>query len=91
MDSWIFPLTILPGIGLIIMSTTNWSVALAGEIERLLEDPDCSRAIVKRKIRQLGLLNTALVALYVAAALCALGASWELPPLTLRDPLNGRW
>ena len=73
MDSWIFPLTILPGIGLIIMSTTNWSVALAGEIERLLKEADCSRTIVKRKIKQLSLLNSALVALYVSAALCALG------------------
>lgn len=73
MDSWIFPLTILPGIGLIIMSTTNWSVALGGEIERLLNNDNCSRTIVKKKIKQLSLLNSALVALYISAAVCALG------------------
>ncbi len=72
-DNWIFPLTILPGIGLVIMSTTHWSVALTNEINSFLEKRECDRAILKRKIAQLSLINNALVALYVAAGMCALG------------------
>lgn len=72
-DNWIFPLTILPGIGLIIMSTTNWSIALTGEINNLLENMSCDRSILTRKVKQLSLINNALVALYVSAALCTLG------------------
>lgn len=73
LENWIFPLTILPGIGLIIMSTTNWSVALTNEINRLLENMACDQSILKRKVKQLGLINNALVALYCSAAMCTLG------------------
>ena len=71
MESWIFPLTILPGIGLLIMSSTNWSVALTGEINDLLRDSKCNVPLLDRKIKQLGLVNRALVALYVCSAMCA--------------------
>ena len=73
MQNWFFPLTLLPGVGLIIMSTTNWSIALVTEIDHLLKDHDCDRYILKLKIKQLGLINTALVALYVSAGMCTLG------------------
>ncbi|MEL7123102.1 MAG: hypothetical protein AAFO07_26870 [Bacteroidota bacterium] len=73
MQNWFFPLTLLPGVGLIIMSTTNWSIALVTEIDHLLKDHACDRYILKLKIKQLGLINTALVALYVSAAMCTLG------------------
>ncbi len=90
MESWIFPLTILPGIGLIIMSSTNWATALAGEIERMLNDQKCSRDILHQKIRQLGRLHHALVMLYVAAAICVLGGflgaltvNWQATYITI--------
>jgi len=73
MDTWIFPLTILPGIGLIITSSTNWAVALTGEINQLLKDQHCDRSILRKKIEQLGLINRALVALYICATMCAFG------------------
>lgn len=73
MGNWIFPLTILPGIGLLIMSTTHWSAALTGEINKLFEQDACDRSILARKIQQLGLINRALVMLYIAASLSALG------------------
>ncbi len=72
MDQWIFPLTVLPGIGLLIMSTTNWAIALTGEINDLLHDPSCDADILRRKVEQLQLINLALVALYFCTALFAL-------------------
>ena len=73
MVSWIFPLTILPGIGLLIISSTNWSVALTVEINHLLQAEICKEKLLRNKIRQLSLINRALVALYLSAAMCALG------------------
>lgn len=73
MSNWIFPLTILPGIGLLIMSSTNWSTALTSEINGLFAAAKCDQFILERKIRQLGLVNRALVLLYLAASFCALG------------------
>ncbi len=72
-ESWVFPLTILPGIGLMIMSTTNWSVALTGEINDLFEKQECDRSILQRKIKQLRLINNALVSLYASVTMCTLG------------------
>lgn len=71
MESWIFPLTVLPGIGLLIMSTTHWAIALTGEINHLLEHHHCDHRILKRKVQQLGLINRALVFLYICSGLLA--------------------
>lgn len=80
MNSWIFPLTILPGIGLLILSTTNWAVALTNEIDHLLPEKHCNPRILKLKIAQLGLLHRALVALYICVSMNVLagftGAVW---------------
>lgn len=73
MEHWIFPLTILPGIGLIITSTTAISNSLIAEINHLLGEDNCRKQLLERKIAQLSLLNWALVALYLSAAFCALG------------------
>jgi len=73
MATWIFPLTILPGIGLLIMSTTNWAVALTNEINHLLDQEYCNQALLTKKIKQLSLINQALVALYLCTAMCAAG------------------
>ena len=66
MESWYIPITILPGIGLLILSTSNLLVALSSEIaERIkstTEDP-----ITTRKLKQLKLLNESLVGLYIGA------------------------
>lgn len=72
-ESWVFPLTILPGIGLMIMSTTNWSVALTNEINALFDKIECDRSILARKIKQLRLINSALVSLYTSVTMCTLG------------------
>lgn len=68
MDNWVIPLTLLPGIGMIIMSTSHLSTATSDEINQLLRDNICDASLIKKKISQLLLLNLAKVALYISIA-----------------------
>ncbi len=70
--SWVTPLLILPGVGLLLVSTAARYEAIHAEIHVLLHAADagaaaCARHVVERARR----LRTALVWLYVAAALLA--------------------
>lgn len=67
-ENWIIPLTLLPGIGMMIMSTSNLSTYISQEITRLLGEESCNRHLVEKKISQMSLLNIALVTLYISAA-----------------------
>lgn len=69
MEIWYIPLTIIPGVGLLIMSTANIQNALSAELSQLINE-DCEKFhhIIELKISQLDLLNRALVALYFTAA-----------------------
>ena len=73
MDSWIVPITLLPGIGLLIMSTSNLVVSLSEEIDHLEHRHLKMIPIIELKINQLDLLNKALVGLYISAGLFTLG------------------
>lgn len=67
---WYIPITILPGIGMLVLSTTNQMMALSGEIERLLATK-CSvfqHYIADLKIKQLSRLTIAGTLLYISAA-----------------------
>ena len=56
MTDWYIPVTIVPGLGLIILSTSNQLMALSDEIKILIER--CIEIdIIKRKLSQLKLLN----------------------------------
>lgn len=67
---WYLPITVLPGIALIILSTTNLWVSLSEEIERLESIyKDEMGEIINRKIRQLSLLNIAMMMEYLSALL----------------------
>ncbi|OEK01947.1 hypothetical protein BFP97_10645 [Roseivirga sp. 4D4] len=68
MDNWVIPLTLLPGIGMIIMSTSHLSTATSDEINQLLRDDLCDTSLIKKKISQLFLLNLAKVGLYISIA-----------------------
>lgn len=70
-QGWVLPLTVLPGIGLFILSTTNYINALSGEIAALFEEEDCDKVLLKKKITQLTVLNTAIIMLYISGALFA--------------------
>jgi len=65
---WYGPLTIMPAIGLIIMSTSNFTVGLISEIERLEMDEDRARCmhIIEKKLTQLRLLSVAISLLYAS-------------------------
>lgn len=67
---WFIPITILPGIGMLVLSTTNQMMALSGEIERLLaaEKDDFQLHIIDLKISQLARLTQASTLLYISAA-----------------------
>lgn len=70
MDHWIIPVTIIPGIGLLILSTTNLWIGLSDEIDRFIkEDPRKNDWYIRVKIRQLRLLNISMICLYLGAAL----------------------
>jgi phage shock protein PspC (stress-responsive transcriptional regulator) len=68
MENWYLPITIIPGIGLIVLSTSNLMVALSNELDKLIST--CKDdTIINRKMAQLKLLNKAMVCFYVAIAL----------------------
>ncbi|HHP7242615.1 MAG TPA: hypothetical protein ACFCUD_13145 [Cyclobacteriaceae bacterium] len=66
-NQWIVPLTLIPGIGLFIMSTTNLSISLSNEINDLINQEECKRALISKKINQLVLINISLVGFYISA------------------------
>ncbi|AXT19125.1 hypothetical protein D7030_14125 [Flavobacteriaceae bacterium AU392] len=68
MENWYVPITILPGIGLLILSTSNLLIALSNEIAERIQLKKCNDSITTRKLKQLHLLNKGLVGLYVGAA-----------------------
>lgn len=72
MDNWIIPLTLLPGIGMMIMSTSHLSTAISQEISGLIHETICDTHLVEQKISQMSLLNRALVTLYLGAAAFAI-------------------
>ena len=66
MNNWYIPITILPGIALLILSTSNILIALSNEIaERVKQAVD--QEMTTRKLKQLNLLTRGLVGLYIGA------------------------
>ena len=61
---WYLPITVLPGIGLLILSTSNLLMSLNREIIRLNSNKGKYSEIIDMKISQLKRLNWALVLLY---------------------------
>lgn len=65
---WYIPFTILPGVAMIIFSTSRLWISLSEEIERMernMENYD--ESIIMKKINQLKQLNIGLILQYVAA------------------------
>jgi len=66
--NWYLPITIIPGLGMLILSTVTQLLNLSAEINTLVSQ-ECSifqHEISKRKIKQLGLLTRANALLYLA-------------------------
>lgn len=66
---WYGPLTILPAVGLIIMSTSNFIIALNEEIILLQNDKEKLIVIIELKLKQLKRLGIANGFLYGSALL----------------------
>ncbi len=63
---WYIPITLLPGIALLILSTSNFIIALNVEIQILKEKKELFKDIIKLKMKQLKRLNYAISGLYLS-------------------------
>ena len=66
-ENWYLPLTIVPGIGLIILSTSNLMITLSNEIRDMI-DASKDKIIITKKLEQLKLLNMGMVFFYISIA-----------------------
>jgi protein-S-isoprenylcysteine O-methyltransferase Ste14 len=68
---WYLPITIIPGVGMLTLSTTSQIMALSSEIAGMISKQcdDFNHRIAKRKINQLSLLTRASLFLYLSIAL----------------------
>jgi len=69
---WYLPITILPGIALLILSTTNLITALNDEISILNLKKEIYKNIISKKLNQLKLLIIIIFSLYIATFLMVL-------------------
>ncbi|MGH1384553.1 hypothetical protein [Kordia sp.] len=72
MENWYLPITIVPGIGLLILSTSNLMVTLSSELNGLIMEGCKDQPIIIRKLVQLKTLNRAMVFFYIAVACLAI-------------------
>ncbi len=66
MENWYLPITIIPGIGLLILSTSNLIVNLSSEINTLINNSNENESIIRRKLNQLKLLNFTMIMFYIS-------------------------
>ena len=74
MQEWYLPITILPALGMLILSTTSQMMTLSSEINSLLSNKctDFEHLIAGKKIKQLGLLTRSSALLYLASGIYVL-------------------
>ncbi len=72
MENWYLPITIVPGIGLLILSTSNLMVTLTNELSGFIKEQSKDESIIHRKLAQLKTLNRAMVLFYIAVACLAI-------------------
>ncbi len=70
---WYIPITILPGVGFFILSTSNILIALNDEIRILNTEKSKYKKIISQKLKQLIKLNYALIIQYCSGLLFVLG------------------
>lgn len=66
---WIIPVSVLPGIALIVLSTSNLVISLNKEIAGLKKDKEKYLEIIRLKLIQLKRLNWSLVLMYIGILL----------------------
>ena len=72
MENWYLPITLVPGIGLLILSTSNLMVTLSNELSGFIKEQSKDESIILRKLAQLKTLNRAMVLFYCAVACLAI-------------------
>ena len=72
MENWYLPITLVPGIGLLILSTSNLMVTLTNELSGFIKEQSKDASIILRKLAQLKTLNRAMVFFYIAVACLAI-------------------
>jgi|SRR6056297_857055 len=72
METWYLPITIIPGIGLLILSTTHLIVSLNNEMETLLEEAGLNQSLMQQKLSQMKLLTYSMSGFYISTALMVL-------------------
>ncbi|WP_435624895.1 hypothetical protein [Flagellimonas sp.] len=65
---WYIPITIVPAVGLIILSTSNLLIALSTEIKELIKGNNTTERLIQTKLKQLKRLSWAMIFLYVSVA-----------------------
>lgn len=63
---WYIPISLLPGIAILIMSTGNFIVALNAELKELKKQYNLYEVVIKMKIKQLRRLSIAIAGLYLS-------------------------
>ena len=71
--NWFLPITIVPGLGLLILSTSNLMVTLSNEIITMIKSSN-EKVIITKKLSQLRLLNMTMVFFYISVALLFISA-----------------
>lgn len=74
MTEWYLPITILPALGMLILSTTSQMMTLSSKINSLLSNKctNFEHLIAGKKIEQLGLLTRSSALLYLASGIYVL-------------------
>ncbi len=76
---WYMPITILPGVSIILISTANLIISLNTEINHLLIDEKQSSAkLILLKLAQLKRLSLAMVSLYAGIFFFLLTGLWAM-------------
>ncbi|WDI41563.1 DUF2721 domain-containing protein [Bremerella sp. P1] len=74
-EVWLTPLVLLPGVALLIVSTSARFGQIHTEVHRLLDRPDAHAKILARNLlKRSALFRDALIALYASVGLFALGS-----------------
>lgn len=72
MEKWFVPITLLPGVGLFLLSTSNLLIALTKNISELMKE-GASEKLIRVKLSQLSLISRAMIFFYVSVGLLILG------------------
>lgn len=72
MENWYLPITLVPGLGLLILSTSNLMVTLSNELSGRINDKVYEESITIRKLAQLEILNRVMVCFYVSVSCLAI-------------------